>query len=100
MDESERLRAEYRSVEKELEILSIINAKRVQTELDEIEMRGAALSLASLYNGMERVLVTILTNRKEEIPKDEKWHAELLTKASSLSRRILGQRGRADSLAR
>jgi uncharacterized protein YutE (UPF0331/DUF86 family) len=84
MDKAERLRAEYRSVEKELEILSMINAKRTHTELDEIEIRGAALSLASLYNGMERILVTVLTNRKEQIPRDEMWHAKLLTKASSL----------------
>ena len=84
MDKAERLRAEYRSVEKELEVLSMINAKRAQKQLDEIEIRGAALSLASLYNGLERILVTILTIRNEEIPRDEMWHAKLLTEASSL----------------
>jgi uncharacterized protein YutE (UPF0331/DUF86 family) len=84
MDKAERLRAEYRSVEKELKVLSMINAKRAQRQLDEIEIRGAALSLASLYNGLERILVTILTIRNEEIPRDEMWHAKLLAKASSL----------------
>lgn len=84
MDKAERLRSEFKNVQKEIEILAMINAKRAQKQLDEIEMRGAALSLSSLYNGMERILVTILTNRKVEIPRDQMWHAKLLRKASSL----------------
>lgn len=84
MDRPERLRSEYRSIEKELEVIAIINTKKIQTPLDEIEIRGAALSLASLYNGMERILVTILTDRNETIPKDEIWHIKLLQKASNL----------------
>lgn len=84
MDTVERLHSEYSSIEKELEVIAIINTKRTQSQLDEIEIRGAALSLASLYNGMERILVTILTVQNEAVPKDQMWHIKLLQKASNL----------------
>jgi len=75
---------ELRSLQKELDVLSLVISKRSQVPLDEIEVRGAALSLASLYNGMERVLKQILSDRNETIGESPNWHAELLAKSNTL----------------
>lgn len=65
-------------------MLSLVISKRRQVPLDEIEVRGAALSLASLYNGMEKVLTQILSDRNKTLGESPNWHAELLTKSNAL----------------
>jgi hypothetical protein len=48
---------------------------------DFIEMSAAALVLHSFYNGIENILVLIFKYYDEQLPKSNKWHAELLDKA-------------------
>jgi hypothetical protein len=80
---------ELQSLQNELGILSLIIAKRNQTPLDEIEIRGAALSLAALYNGMERILKQILIDRNEAVTESPNWHSVLLQKSRTLQ--IIGE---------
>ncbi len=75
---------ELSSLQKELDVLSLVLSKRSKVGLDEIEVRGAALSLASLYNGMERVLKQILSALDEALDQSPNWHAGLLQKSNSL----------------
>ncbi len=75
---------ELNSLRKELGVLSLVVSKRDRAPLDDIEVRGAALSLASLYNGMERVLKQILSDRNVTLGESPNWHAELLQKSSAL----------------
>jgi uncharacterized protein YutE (UPF0331/DUF86 family) len=75
---------ELRSLQKELDVLSLVISKGRQVPLDEIEVRGAALSLASLYNGMEKVLTQILSDRNETLGESPNWHAELLQRSHTL----------------
>lgn len=65
---------ELRSLQKELAVLSQINEKRAHLALDKIEVRGAALSLTSLYNGMERILTQIVIDRNESVSESANWH--------------------------
>ena len=60
---------ELSSLRKELGVLSLVVSKRDRAPLDDIEIRGAALSLASLYNGMERVLKQYLLDRNLTLGK-------------------------------
>jgi uncharacterized protein YutE (UPF0331/DUF86 family) len=75
---------ELRSLRKELGVLSLVISKRKQVPLDEIEVRGAALSLASLYNGMERILKQILSDHDRRLGEGPNWHAELLQQSIGL----------------
>ena len=84
MSKASLIEHELRSLQKELDVLSLVISKRRQVPLDEIEVRGAALSLASLYNGMERVLKQILSDGKENVGESPNWHADLLAKSSTL----------------
>ena len=84
MSKDSLIEHELRSLQKELDVLSLVISKRSQVPLDEIEVRGAALSLASLYNGMERVLKQILSDWNETIGGTVNWHAELLAKSRTL----------------
>ena len=84
MSKASLIEHELRSLQKELEVLSLVISKRSQVPLDEIEVRGAALSLASLYNGMEKVLTQILSDRSETLGESPNWHAELLQRSHSL----------------
>lgn len=84
MDTSSLIKRELQSLEKELQVLSQVIAKRRQLPLDEIEIRGAALSLASLYNGMEQILKQIVLQRGESLSDTPNWHNALLQKSATL----------------
>ena len=84
MSKASFIEHELRSLQKELDILSIVISKRNRAPLDEIETRGAALSLASLYNGMEKVLTQILFDRGQALAESPNWHSELLLKSQEL----------------
>ena len=84
MSKASLIEHELRSLQKELNVLSLVISKRRQVPLDEIEVRGAALSLASLYNGMEKVLTQILSDRDETLGESPNWHAELLQRSHAL----------------
>ena len=73
--------SEIINLNKELEIVNLVINKKRLNGLDSIEIRGAALSLATLYNGIERVLVLILIDKSGPLKENSKWHVELLKKA-------------------
>lgn len=74
---------EIKNIQTELEVISQILQKKKQRPLDAIEVRGAALSLSALYNGMEKILLHILTNKGESIRESGAWHTTLLQKTQS-----------------
>ena len=51
---------------------------------DFIEMSAAALLLHSFYNGIENLVIQILKDYNEELPKGNKWHIELFDRAFEL----------------
>lgn len=81
MELSSQIRSEIKGLHRELEILSILNLKRLKSNLDEIEIRAASLSLSALYNGIEKVLLDILRADGEFIKNEQSWHTLLLKRA-------------------
>jgi hypothetical protein len=57
---------EIENIETELDFINTLLKKRRAIELDDIEIRAAALSLSTIYNGIEKVLLHILRKRDNE----------------------------------
>ena len=74
---------EISQIEKELEIMSMLKSIMNNSELDEIQIRAAASSLHSIYNGIEKILLLKLKDLNPAYKADgSKWHAELLIKSN------------------
>jgi len=78
---SERVDFELRQITKELQVVGRVNQIRQASELDEIQIRAAASSLQSIYNGIEKILVSILKQRSFAIEESTAWHSEVLEAA-------------------
>ena len=89
MSVSSLVKQELQNLRKELSVLSLVISQKDKASLDDIEVRGAALSLGSLYNGMERVLKQLLLDRNTSISDSPNWHSALLQKSAEL--RIISQ---------
>ena len=81
MDIIKQVENEIANLEKELEIILLINKKNKINNLDEIEIRGASLSLGALYNGMERILSDILKSEGIILKDKDSWHKTVLDEA-------------------
>ena len=81
MDLKIQVRNEIENLEKELDIISLLNNKYDIEQLDEIEIRGASLSLAAMYNGIERILSDILKDKVIRLEGHESWHKLVLDEA-------------------
>jgi len=78
MPQSERLISEIENIRKELKVVQLLNRKIIiNNDLDEIEIRAAALSLISIYGGIEKVLSLKLGNKLQKSGL-QSWHKELL----------------------
>jgi uncharacterized protein YutE (UPF0331/DUF86 family) len=47
-------------------------------ELDDVESRAAALAIATIYNGMEKILLRVMKMAGKPRPSGKNWHADLL----------------------
>lgn len=69
---------EIKLINKECEVLGILIKKANNTKLDEIELRAAAASLQSVYNGLEKIIIQIFKHNDFSIPNSRSWHSDLL----------------------
>ena len=69
---------EFSQIEAELEITQMLKAVNDQNGLYKIQLRAAASSLHSIYNGLEKIFYILLKNRNITISASEKWHTKLL----------------------
>ena len=76
---------EYAQIEKELQIIKMLKQILISGNMDGIQLRAAASSLHSIYNGMEKVLLMKLKYQSITIISDGNWHAYLLQKATENS---------------
>jgi hypothetical protein len=68
---------------KEAAITEVLVPLLREHRIDDIEIRAAASTVHSIYNGIERVLVLVLKDRRVNVPNGSKWHAELLVLAKN-----------------
>ena len=75
---SDKVRFELSQIVRELQIINRVNQIRKVSTLDEIQVRAAASSLHSIYNGIEKILVFTLWQRNLPIGESTSWHSEVL----------------------
>ena len=75
---ADKIKYEISQIEKELEVIELLSMKLKISPLDSIELRAAAVSMQSIYNGYEKVLILTLKNLKCSIPTTQSWHSDLL----------------------
>jgi len=78
MEYAVAIRGELENIEREMKLIERLIKKEGKDHLDDIEIRAAALSLSTIYNGMEKVIEFGLKKRETAIPASGNWHASLL----------------------
>jgi len=73
---------ELSQIKTELEIIKLLKSVLISTDLDKIQIRAAASSLHSIYNGIEKILILKIKDRNIQLPNKDRWHTELLERAS------------------
>ena len=74
---------ELSQIRKELAVLLRLIGKTRRLGPDEIQVRAAASSLQSIYNGIERMLQSVMKDKGLLPPQGQASHSELLTSATT-----------------
>jgi uncharacterized protein YutE (UPF0331/DUF86 family) len=85
MDYRSAVRNEIDNVLHELGFVTGLVTKQAQSELDDVEIRAAALSLSTIYSGIEKILLYVLKDHVGRRPEGPNWHTELLELAEGES---------------
>lgn len=85
MDYGAAIRGEFENINRELKLVELLRNKSEHNPLDDIEIRAAALSLSTIYNGIEKVIEFALKDRAISTPTGSNWHTALLERAESHS---------------
>ena len=75
---------ELGQIRKEVAVLNRMLGRRRSLGRDEVRVRAAASSLQSIYNGMERMLQTVLMEKGSSVPEGPSSHSDLLDTAAAL----------------
>jgi len=75
---NEKIEFEFDQIDKELEILVQLRDKNKKQELDNIEIRAAASTLHSIYNGIEKIIIFLCEDRNITLIEHSNWHSQLL----------------------
>ena len=85
MDFAHAIGVEFENIDRELRLVHLLIRKSEDNPLDEIEIRAGALSLSTIYNGIEKVIQFALKDKNVAIPSGGNWHTALLELAESHS---------------
>lgn len=85
MDYRTTVSNEIENVFHELDFVKALIAKHADCELDDVEIRAAALSLSTIYSGVEKTLLHVLSDRYGVRPEGPNWHAQVLDLAGHKS---------------
>ena len=85
MDYGAAIRGEIENINRELDLIELLLRKSNQNPLDDIEIRAAALSLSTIYNGIEKVIEFAVKDQTIPIPSGSNWHTALLELAEKQS---------------
>ena len=76
-----KIEFEIKQIEKEIQIIELLKNVMLTGELDEIQLRAAASTLHSIYNGIEKILISRIKDQKIKIEANDRWHTKLLIKS-------------------
>lgn len=82
-DSSKAVNDELEDLNRELELIELLLKKHSLKPLDDIEVRAAALSLSTVYNGIETIIIFLLKARDVTIPTGSRYHSQLLELAET-----------------
>jgi hypothetical protein len=85
MDYGAAIRSEFENIDRELDLIELLLRKSNQNPLDDIEIRAAALSLSTIYNGIEKVITYAVKDQAIPLPSASNWHTALLELAEKRS---------------
>lgn len=85
MDYETAIRGEIENIKRERELVELLLTKSKDHPLDDIEIRAAALSLSTIYNGIEKTLEFVLKDSDAQLPSGRNWHTSLLELAKNRS---------------
>lgn len=74
----DKIQIEIQNIKNEKQFIEMYTKKFQNHELDEIEIRGIALTTSAIYNGIEKVLKFLLESKGIAITKNDSWHLQLL----------------------
>ena len=80
---TEKIKIEIQNIINEKQFIAMYAEKLLNHELNEIEIRGLALTISAIYNGIEKVLKFLLESKNISIAKNEAWHLHLLKAATA-----------------
>lgn len=86
-DLPQRVTAELEDMRRDLEDIRPLIQKLKLREPDGIEVRAAASTIHSFYNGVERVFSAIAAEVDGEMPQGHRWHRDLLEQMSQSTER-------------
>ena len=75
---------ELNQIRKELSVLSRMLGKTRHLGRDEVQIRAAASSLQSVYNGIEKILETVLKNEGYSVKAGPSSHSDVINSAESM----------------
>ena len=75
------LAIEFQKIDEEVVLLDRLIMIKTQRTLDSIELRAAAFSITSIYNGLEKILLLLLG--ESCMQSSPTWHADLLAESKS-----------------
>jgi hypothetical protein len=78
-----RIDYEFSQIEREIGIIDRLAFIFQKTDLDDIQIRAAASSLHSVYNGLEKIIVLLLKAKGASIAEGSFSHSESLQLARS-----------------
>jgi uncharacterized protein YutE (UPF0331/DUF86 family) len=81
--EEKNINFELSQIKSELEIIDLLKSILKTTTIDKIQIRAAASSLHSIYNGIEKILLYKIKDRNIKLSTEGRWHSELLEVAST-----------------
>jgi hypothetical protein len=79
-DQKFRIDFELMQIDKEVQIVELLKTVMMSGSIDDIQLRAAASTLHSIYNGIEKILLFKVKDQGIKIDTNEKWHTELLLK--------------------
>jgi uncharacterized protein YutE (UPF0331/DUF86 family) len=81
---SATLAFELKQIQTELGVINRIAGKQKRLGRDEVQIRAAASSLQSIYNGIEKMIGLVLKNKGYSLSDSRTSHADLLVAAREL----------------
>lgn len=79
----DRIKNEIQSIQSEKQFIELIIRKKESFGIDELELRGAAFTLTSIYNGIEKLLLHLLKKNNIALDTGHDWHTTLIRKAEN-----------------